>query len=182
MRRAGFVVLALSLWIPLAIAQEPNKVNVFVGYSYSNVNSFGFSNGNSLHLNGWEGTFEGRVYHLVGFVADISNRNGTLCGQPVLACLPSNVTIGQSDVLFGPRVSLPIGRLRPFAEGLFGYEHVTTNQFGPDRSFATALGGGLDYKLLRHVAWRFQGDFVHTSLFNAKQNNYRLSTGLVVRF
>lgn len=176
----------MLLLIPLAFAQGPNndpsKVNIFGGFSFSDVNTFGFANGNHLHLTGWEATFEGRVYHLVGFLADVDNRNGTLCAGPIPPCIPGNITVGQSDILFGPRVSLPIGRFRPFAEGLFGFEHVTTNEFGPDKSFATALGGGLDYRLLKHAAWRFQGDFMHTSLYNSKQNNFRLSTGLVARF
>jgi len=51
-----------------------------------------------------------------------------------------------------------------------------------DTSFGTAIGGGLDYKLIKGVAWRFQGDALHTHLFGAGQNNLRLSTGLVLRF
>jgi hypothetical protein len=182
MRRAGFVVLVFLLLVPLAVTQVPNKVNIFAGFSYSNVNSFAFANGNRLHLTGWQGAFEAKLYHWVGFVADVDSRSGTLCPGPVPACAPGNITMSQSDVLFGPRLAVPLGRVRPFAEGLFGFEHVTTNQFGPDKSLATALGGGVDYRLARHAGWRFQADFMHTSLFSSKQNNVRLSTGLVVRF
>ncbi len=52
------------------------------------------------------------------------------------------------------------------------------NGFGSDTSFATALGGGLDYKIIRPVAWRFQGDYVQTRFFGTTQNNVRLSTGI----
>ena len=45
-----------------------------------------------------------------------------------------------------------------------------------------ALGGGVDYRILRPVAWRFQGDYVSTHFFSAQQNNVRLSTGIVFRF
>ena len=48
--------------------------------------------------------------------------------------------------------------------------------------FATALGGGLDYKIIRLIALRIQGDYVQTRFFGTTQNNVRLSTGIVVRF
>ena len=49
-------------------------------------------------------------------------------------------------------------------------------------SFATAVGGGLDYSLFRVLAWRFQADYVHTHLFSLPQENVRFSTGIVLRF
>ncbi len=56
------------------------------------------------------------------------------------------------------------------------------NGIGTDFSFATALGGGLDYKIIKPVAWRFQGDYVRTSFFGGTQDNVRISTGIVLRF
>jgi hypothetical protein len=80
-------------------------------------------------------------------------------------------------------VSFSAGKFRPFAEALFGGAHINiSNGVGSDNSFATALGGGLDYKIIRPVAWRFQGDYVQTRLLGATQNNIRLSTGIVLRF
>jgi len=75
-----------------------------------------------------------------------------------------------------------VGRFRPFVEGLFGGAHVNANGGGSDTSFATALGGGLDYKIIRPLAWRFQGDYVQTRFFGTTQSNVRLSTGIVFRF
>jgi len=51
-----------------------------------------------------------------------------------------------------------------------------------DTSFAWALGAGLDYKIIRPIAWRFQGDYVETRFFGDTQNDVRLSTDIVVRF
>jgi hypothetical protein len=80
-------------------------------------------------------------------------------------------------------VSVSIGKVRPYAEALFGGAHVNVNNgVGSDTSFATALGGGLDYRLLKPIAWRFQGDYVQTRFFGATQNNVRISTGIVLRF
>jgi hypothetical protein len=80
-------------------------------------------------------------------------------------------------------VSVSVGKIRPFAEALFGAAHVSVNNGGPsDTSFATALGGGIDYRIIRPIAWRFQGDYVQTRFFGATQNNVRFSTGIVLRF
>ena len=65
---------------------------------------------------------------------------------------------------------------------MIGIAHANTNGFGSDTSFSTALGGGLDYRLIRLVAWRFEGDYVRTSLFNGTQHNARISTGIAVHF
>ncbi len=54
---------------------------------------------------------------------------------------------------------------------------------GPSNtSFASALGGGLDYRLIKLVALRGEGDYIRTSFFNTTQNNLRLSFGIVLRF
>ena len=42
----------------------------------------------------------------------------------------------------------------------------TQTDFGSDTSFATAIGGGLDYHLVRPVAWRLEGDYVQTRFFS----------------
>jgi opacity protein-like surface antigen len=75
-----------------------------------------------------------------------------------------------------------VGKIRPFAEALFGAGHISTNGAGSDTSFATALGGGVDYHLIPLVSWRLEGDYVQTRFFSTTQNNVRLSTGIVLRF
>jgi opacity protein-like surface antigen len=68
---------------------------------------------------------------------------------------------------------------------MVGLAHIHTGGTLPgpsNTSFATAVGGGLDYRLFRPVAWRVEGDYLHTKFFNTAQNNLRLSTGIVVRF
>jgi len=49
-------------------------------------------------------------------------------------------------------------------------------------SIGTSLGGGIDYRLFRPIAWRFEGDYVHTEFFSTGQNDIRLTTGIVFRF
>ena len=59
---------------------------------------------------------------------------------------------------------------------------IATGFSNSDTSLATAIGGGLDYKLIKGIAWRVQGDELHTRFFGGGQNNFRFSTGIVFRF
>ena len=72
----------------------------------------------------------------------------------------------------------------PFVYGLVGVSH--TSLTGPsnfsDTERSWAIGGGLDYRLLKGIAWRVQADSLHTDFFGKAQNNFRLSTGVVFLF
>jgi opacity protein-like surface antigen len=181
MKKTGLTALSLFFFATLASAQIPSA-NVFFGYSYMNTD---LSSGNSVNTNGWEASIEGKIIPFLGFVADFDAHYGsqnfsTSCNLP---CLPLNVGFVERNFLFGPRVSVSLGKIRPFGEVLIGAAHVNVNQgIGSDNSFATAVGGGLDYKLIPHIAWRLQGDYVRSTLFSTTQNNVRISTGIVARF
>ncbi len=175
----------MLLFASLATAQIPTKGNAFFGYSYYNTDLSSIGRANT---NGWEGSLEGKVIPFLGFVADVDghygsqNFVGSVCG---LSCVPVgfNADVTEHNYLFGPRVSFSVGKFRPFAEALFGAAHVDVNNgVGSDTSFATAIGGGLDYKIIKPVAWRFEGDYVQTRFFGTTQDNVRISTGIVFRF
>jgi hypothetical protein len=177
-----FVVFSLAV---LAAAQIPTSGNVFFGYSYYNSNL----QVDRASLNGWEGSLEGKVFPHVGIVADFSGHYGSqdfpsACNGIGVCIPPTNSSTHELNVMFGPRVSIGFGKWMPFGQALFGVAHITTNSFyGNDTSFATALGGGLDYRIIRPLAWRFQLDYMHTKLlFSNGQNNFRFSTGPVLRF
>jgi opacity protein-like surface antigen len=193
------VAAASLLCSVVAGAQVPTSGNVFFGYSYEKAGStsFDLSNLGRPNLNGWEASLEGKVFHGLGMVADFGERYGAQSYQtpppPNGASGTINVDGREFTVLFGPRVSVPVGKFRPFAEALFGAAHVKTtltssqvivdNFMQPsDTSFATALGGGLDYKIIRLIALRIQGDYVQTRFFGTTQNNVRLAAGIVLRF
>jgi hypothetical protein len=184
MRNVLFSALILCLFATLAAAQIPTSGNVFFGYSYYNTNLSGIDRAST---NGWEGSLEGRVLPFIGIVGDFSAHYGSenfpiACPVVGVACPSASFNISEHNYLFGPRVSVSVGKFRPFAEGLIGVGHANANGIGSDNSFASAIGGGLDYRLIRLVAWRFQGDYIHTHLFGTPQNNVRLSTGIVIRF
>lgn len=180
MRKTFVIAFLFTLFTGLATAQVPTSGNVFFGYSFysSNMSSIDRSN-----MNGWEATVEGKVLPFVGIIGDFSGTFGSenfpvVCPEPCAA----NFNVSEHNYLFGPRVGVSVGKFRPFAEGMIGVAHGNAQSYASDTSFASALGGGIDYRLIRIVAWRVQGDYVHTSLFGGHQNNFRLSTGIVIRF
>ena len=169
-----------------ALAQIPTSGNIFVGYSYSRENSVPGAS-HSVSINGWEGSLEGKFAPWVGMVADFGVGYGSENQFPAITC-PIGVSpcgrptdVKRYTVLFGPRVSVPVGRFTPFAQFLLGAAHA--NDTGStDTSFATAIGGGLDYRLIHGLALRFQGDNVHTRFFGSTQDHLRLSMGIDIRF
>jgi hypothetical protein len=183
-RNVAAVFFALVLSAGLANAQIPTAGNIFLGYSYYNTN---LSSVDRANLNGWEGSLEGKVLPWIGIVADLSGHYGSqnfpiVCPVIPGPCPAVNLKVNEHNALFGPRVSVSVGKIRPFAEVLIGIGHVSAQRAGSDTSFATAVGGGLDYHLFPLLAWRVEGDYVTTRFFSATQNNLQLSTGIVFRF
>jgi hypothetical protein len=161
-RRIAFGLVILFL-VTAASAQIPTKGNIFFGYSYNNAD---FNAAGRANLNGWEGSLEGKVAPWVGIVADVSGHYGF--GDSV------------HNAIFGPRVSVPIGKFTPFAHALFGVARISGADSGT--SFSDAFGGGVDYRLIHGIGWRFQLDALQTRFFSQKQNDVRFSTGIVLHF
>jgi len=183
MRKVAILAFLMLVFAGFASAQIPTSGNMFFGYSYYNTDLSSLDRANT---NGWEGSLEGKVLPFVGIVADFDGHYGSqnfpaVC-PPLGTPCTANLDVTEHNVLFGPRVSASVGRFRPFAEAMLGVGHINVSGGGTDTSFATALGGGIDYRLIRLLAWRFEGDYVHTSFFGSHQNNVRLSTGVVFRF
>ena len=182
------IVIAVMLFSisGLAVAQIPTAGNIFVGYSYQTADStaLAISGADRVNMNGWRATLEGKMLPFLGIVADFNGHYGSesVTGVTPLGPATVDVTGHEFDVMFGPRVGVSVGRFRPFGEFELGVGHMNTNTFGSNTSFATALGGGIDYKIVRIAALRLEGDYVTTRFFGTTQNNFRLSTGLVLRF
>ena len=166
-----YLISLLFLFLPLSVYAQGS--NVFLGYSYLNAHS---PAGDRSNLNGWNGSFEGKIFPFIGIVADLSGHYG----DQDFGTFTANTH--QHAFVFGPRVSVTVGKIRPFAHYLVGAGHISINDGDSDTSFAQAVGGGLDYKLIPLIAWRFQGDFLQTRFFDTKQDNFRFSTGIVLNF
>lgn len=190
MYRTVAVVFVLCFLAAAATAQIPTSGNVFFGYSYL---SASLVPGDRANLNGWNASVEGKIFPFVGIVADISghygSEGGIVCPAGiVIPCPPAptaSASISQHNFLFGPRVSFSVGKFRPFAHVLIGVSHISDSASGfsgSDNSFADAIGGGIDYHLMRLVSWRVQADALQTRFSGSTQNDFRLSTGIAVHF
>lgn len=165
MQKLFSLVLFVILFTFVASAQIPTKGNVFFGYSY---NRASVVSNDAQNLNGWDASLEGKFAPWVGLVADIQGTYGN--------------HISEHNVLFGPRVSVQVENIRPFAHLLIGAGHIGIEHGPSDTSLANALGGGADLKLVGPFAARGQLDWIHTRFFSHGQNDTRISLGLVVNF
>lgn len=159
-------LLGLFLLASLS-SQAQDKVELFGGYSYMRLR-----NSPSANLNGWEIAGQYKFTDWLGGVADFDGHYGSSNG------------IGTSTYtyLFGPQISLP-SRVSPFARLLLGGAHISQASFGSS-SFSMALGGGIDIGLFHEqFYWRvIQTDYLMTQFGGHAQNNFRASTGIVIRF
>jgi len=168
-----------------AYAQESApKFDVFAGYSYVQANP-GVTGASSFHLNGGDANVGYNINHWLAGVADFG-------GYTKGNIFNSGNSGTVSTYLFGPRLSYRhYRRFTPFSQVLFGTAHANSTTFstiGSQNAFAMTAGGGVDVKVLDHVAVRpFQAEYLMTrfgegTLGTRTQNNFRISTGFVVRF
>ncbi len=169
-RRPSFVLLTLLFLITSsALAQTNSKADIFGGYSYMHV-----SPGSGLpgaNTNGWEAQATGNLSEYIGATADFDGHYGDVFG------------VGGHDYnfLFGPTLTHRTEKFTPFAHVLFGVSHAGARGFS-DTSFAWAIGGGADWNITNGLAIRLgQFDYLPTYFSKTTQNNFRYSTGIVLR-
>jgi outer membrane immunogenic protein len=169
----GFILLAASS----VKAQENRGFEISGNYQYVRFNPGGGASG--INCQGGSGSGVGYLSASIGIVGEF--------GACKVTGLPSGVTAHEMDYLFGPRVYFHAhGRVYPFVQALFGGERfsagVTGAGSGSTNAFATALGGGADITLTRHLSLRaLQVDYLYTHFGGASQNNVRLQSGIVWR-
>jgi hypothetical protein len=165
MARKLTVLLGLIFLISLT-AHAQDGVEIFGGYSYERFGSSPASN-----LSGAEFSGQYKFTSWIGVVGDVDTHFGT----------PFHVDTKGVNVMFGPQISFP-ARISPFFHILGGVGHIREGGF-TNTSFATAIGGGIDMRIVPLIYWRvFQVDDVVTRFFGGTQNSPRISTGLVFRF
>ena len=178
MRRFLWLIpLVLFLSVPataqVAMPSDTPQIEVFGGYSYALAD---FSNDN-LKLNGWNFSLTENVNNWFGGTADFSGHYAQ----------PSNTNVNAHMFLFGPTFALRRSdSVTPFSHVLLGGIHASRGYVAvsePVTRFAAAFGGGVDIKIHEHVAIRvFQADYFLTPFFGLRQDNLRLSGGIVFRF
>ena len=158
-------------------------------YDYMNIHPG--SPFNSFGSQGGSGSFTYNASRWLGLTAELGGLHYDRNEFPLTGS-SAKVSGGLTTYLFGPRLNLrKFDHFVPFGEFLLGGAHAGT-QFTGDRgqsAFALATGGGIDVVITNYLAWRFaQLDYVMTNFSgiavggNARQDNFRLGTGLVLRF
>ena len=200
MRKQALIFCALlTLFVFVQTSEAQDKVDVFVGYSYSRAPlttsvilvtpgtpcpigvfcSSGLTNFGA-NSNGWEVTSIVKLRKWFGVAGDFGAVYGNFAGE--------NTRI--QTYLFGPQISLP-GRFSPFVHLLAGAATKTISISAPPpfkfsvgtTAFALAIGGGLDWKLNRFASIRLiQVDYLLTRFSGQTRNEPRISAGLVLHF
>ena len=194
MRIFAFVGVTVLSLVSLASPSHAQSIELFGGYSFVHApvtfvqtasacpvqGCPTISNTQHVNLNGWGAGGAFKLFGPLAVAADFSDTSGSFQG--------ANTRL--KTYLVGPQLRFP-GPISPFVHFLAGAAHesigtgtgalITT---GPTQTaFATALGGGLDLKVLPLISLRpIQIDYLLTHFNSKTQNQLRISAGIVLRF
>jgi Outer membrane protein beta-barrel domain len=214
MRFRNTILLAATLLSgTVAFAQEETqRVEVFGEYSYLRFNpTLPHLNNRSFNGGGGGATFN--ITRYLGIKGELmgygSTSFTTTVGAPIVTprgTVPAGTFNSQGNMftyLFGPVVKLPLSRITPFGELLFGGSNTngyanlsksiiagggTINASGTQHPFTMAFGGGLDVHINHNFSIRpIELDWVLTRYTNPltstnNQNSFRYTAGFVYRF
>ena len=175
-----------------ALAQQyqyPGEV--FAGYSYLNLKP-GVEM-ETTGLNGWNASLTGYFNEWFGVAAELGGNYGATAA-PSFADV-SKVDVGQMDYLFGPNIrAFRTSRYAVSGRVLVGASrgNADPDTFIVDNNpvrlsiehmkFATSVGAAFDVNFTPRLAFRVQPDLFLTNFSGQTQENFRISTGIVIRF
>jgi hypothetical protein len=167
------------------------RVEIFGGYSYLRSNTV--ANGPAFNLNGGSASLAYNVSNWLGLAGDFGvYHQGNVAG--------SGLSLTLSSYQVGPRLSWrKNGHLVPFGQALFGAGHASGSLYtsslgtgvpplGTNNSFLLTTGAGIDLKLNHTLGIRLiQAEYLYSQFLNGsghdnRQDNLRLSTGIVFSF
>jgi hypothetical protein len=139
-----------------AQSEAPARYQVYGGYSYLS-NSLNGVPGSHQPLNGWDAAMAFPSWHNMRFKIDVSGYAGTNLGAPEHPYF----------ILGGAQYTWHIRREAVFIEGLGGTggankTWAANGAIGQTASFASLLGGGLDSRLTKHLAFRAEGGYQYS--------------------
>jgi len=196
MKKSLIAIGAVSILTLTAAAQDTPRGGVFLGYTYTRMNSA--TNVPAFSANGAGGQFALNFNSWLSAVADLGSvHNGNIGG----AQLDTTLT----NFMFGPRVTLRHSRVAPYLNIFFGGVHGSTSvpltlppgtvvapptvnplsttatnlsnavavrASADQTAFAMAVGGGIDIKIAKWVSFRPVGlDYYLTRLQNLRSAN-----------
>ncbi|MGA2810021.1 MAG: OmpA family protein [Candidatus Acidiferrum sp.] len=191
-RATPFPPAPAAAGVGASIGQLTPKIEVAILYQYVNFNPGDpFNNFNS---HGGTGELVYNPTPWLGLVAQGGAYDFKRDLTPIsTAANASSTEGGFATGLFGPRLYLRhFDHFVPFAEFLIGFANAggsVTQNVNSQYTFALAAGGGVDLVLWKNFAWRVaELDYLMTNFdgpgvgANARQNNFRAGTGVVLRF
>ena len=175
---APAIAIALGLGSS-AFAEEVSTPKYEIGLNYSWLHANSANRDYQRTGYGGSGSFAYNLNKTVGLVADVGGYANTR----------DRINDRLMTYMFGPRFNWRHSKLTPYAQFLFGGAYVWS---GPtytntQNAFATAAGGGVDYRLTDHIAVKpIQVEYVMTQIdsangFGSHQNDVRYSAGVVFR-
>jgi len=214
MKFRNTILLAATLLSgTVAFAQEETqRVEVFGEYSYLRINPT-LPHLNNRSFNGGGGGVTFNITRYLGIKGELmgygSTSFTTTVGAPIVTpkgTIPAGTFNSQGNMftyLFGPVVKLPLSRITPFGELLFGGSNTngyanlsksiiagggTINATGTQHPFTMAFGGGLDVHINHNFSIRpIELDWILSRYTNPltstnNQNSFRYTAGFVYRF
>jgi len=128
---------------------EFQRYVAYAGVAYSSANQVK----GSSSLYGFTGSFDAKLKPWFGASADFGQyENSTTTVTPTV-----------TTFLAGPSFYVPSEKFDGFFHVLFGGAHTGGVGAIPDISFATAVGGGLEYNMRNHFWVRISGDGIYSS-------------------
>jgi opacity protein-like surface antigen len=179
-------VLFFSLFAvsPVKAQDQPAKFEAYGGYYYArfyvNASATGGSPSETFNGNGGGGQIEYNPNRWLGVVGDMAGYGATATTNGALVG-------GGFTYLVGPRVNFRRKKFTPFTHVLFGGIWTTDGigYSGSENNFDMTAGGGIDFKVSRHVSVRpIQAEYLMTKIpdaLNNRQNNLRIGAGIAVR-
>jgi Outer membrane protein beta-barrel domain len=192
MRTSLAVCSAVLMSAMVLAAQDFPKMETFLGYTYTRVNSA--TNVPAFSANGGGGQLAYNFNRWLGVVADMGAVHNNNIGG-------ARIDNTQTNFVLGPRLSLRYSRIRPYFNIMWGGVHgsassrlnavpvtvnplivgsqtiipgepITVRLVTSQNGFAMITGGGLDIKLSKHASFRPIGlDYYLTRLTNLRSQN-----------
>jgi opacity protein-like surface antigen len=169
---------------PSEIGGNTKPVELFIGFGYMRA-----PDESAKSLVGFNGSL---FYDFTPHVA-VGGDVGIMFGSTTdtVGTTKIDISLHRQTFLFGPQFSFQAtDKVKVFVHPLFGGVRDTSKTtFGTSSgtssgtAFAMAFGGGVDVNLTDRLAIRpIAFDYMPTHFGTQWQNNYRISTGLVIRF
>jgi hypothetical protein len=171
--------------------EAPARYQIYAGYAFLS-NSMNGVPGSRQPLNGWDASLGFPSWHNLRFKIDVAAYRGTNLGAPD----------HPYSIMGGAQYDWRIKKETAFVEVLGG--DMGINEYwgaggsrGETASIVALLGGGLDTRLTRRIAWRVSGSYQYSNFglvgpyalgqvpyrIPGLPNNFgRISSGLVWRF